>query len=168
MNSASKTTSLQPLTAAPDARPELAEATGTAVATSDKKAPETEDGTQAVARPSGRQVQDLLRNFQSRSRQGHLRFSRNASGAVLPHPVFRRRNLRADPGERSRLRCFHRAAHLRSGVAQPDAAAADHRCAQAGFGAAHHGGDFLFRLCPAGPQGQAARSDSAPSWWPIF
>ena len=34
-------------------------------------------------------------------------------------------------------------------------------------GAAHHGGDPLFRLCPPGPQGRPAARRSRPSWSPI-
>ncbi len=37
---------------------------------------------------------------------------------------------------------------------------------QARFGAAHHGGDPVFRLCPAGPEIRPAHADHAPSWWP--
>ncbi len=54
---------------------------------------------------------------------------------------------------------FVTAADLPSGGRAPDGVAADDRRAEAGVGAAHHGGDSVFRLCPAGPQGQAAGAD---------
>ena len=34
------------------------------------------------------------------------------------------------------------------------------------LGAADHGGDALFRLCPAGPEIRRRARRSAPSWWP--
>ena len=34
------------------------------------------------------------------------------------------------------------------------------------LGAAHHRGDPLFRLCPAGPASPARARRSRPSWWP--
>ena len=86
-------------------------------------------------------------------------FPRIAARQGMYQALLRRRDVRPDRGERARRRCLHGAAHLRSGRCAPDAVAVADRCAEARVSPAHHGGDSVLRLRPAGPQGQAACSD---------
>ena len=74
-------------------------------------------------------------------------------------PLRRQGDLRRDPGERARRGRVRHPVDLVPGQRPPDGAADHHRRAAPRLGAAHHGGDPLFRLCPAGPQARAAHAD---------
>src|SRR3984957_7772518 len=67
--------------------------------------------------------------------------------------------LRSDSGECAGGRRVRPAADMPSGRRALDGVAVDDRCAETGFGAAHHGGRAVFRIREAGPQGQAAQPD---------
>ncbi len=64
-----------------------------------------------------------------------------------------------DRREHPRHRRLHRAADLRGRRRNLDRAVRDDRCVPPLVGVAHHRGDSVLRLRPAGSQGQAARAD---------
>ena len=74
-------------------------------------------------------------------------------------PLREHRALLPGEGERPRSRLLHRADALRARE-RGDHGAADHdRRDEAGVRQAHHRGDPVLRLLPAGPQGAVARAD---------
>ncbi len=74
-------------------------------------------------------------------------------------PLRRHGNLRRNPGKRARRRRIRHPVDVVSRQRSLDGIADHHRRAAPRLGAAHHGGDPLFRLCPAGPQSRAAHAD---------
>ena len=74
-------------------------------------------------------------------------------------PLCRQRNLRRGARERARLGRLHHPVDVVSGQRPSDGIADHHRCAAPLVRAPHHGGDPLFRLRQAGPQGRLARAD---------
>jgi hypothetical protein len=89
----------------------------------------------------------------------HRRLPRHADDQGGGPPLRRHGNFRRDPGERPRRRRVRHPVDVVSRQRPPDGIADHHRRAAARLGAAHHGGDPLFRLCPAGPQSRAAHAD---------
>ena len=74
-------------------------------------------------------------------------------------PLRRHGDLRRDPGERPRRGRVRDPVDVLPGQRPPDGTADHHRRAAPRVGAPHHGGDPLFRLCPAGPQTGPAHAD---------
>ena len=99
------------------------------------------------------------RQFQSCAGAGNRRRARPAAGQGQRPPVCRQRDFRRDPRERARLGRVHHSVDVISGQRPSDGIADHHRCAAPLVRAPHHGGDSLFRLRPAGPQGRLARAD---------
>ena len=73
------------------------------------------------------------------------------------HGLCRRRSLRLDQRNRPRLRRVRGAVHLQARQQQPDGAAHHDRRLPPRLRRPHHRRHSVFRLCPAGPQGQGPR-----------
>ncbi len=112
-----------------------------------------------TARRQGSRYEDSHRQQQPPAGRSHCRQARLAAGQGQHPPLLGQRDLRRDPGKRARR------GHVRAPVDQfpgqrpSDGAADHHRCAAPQLGAAHHRGDALLRLCPAGPQDRLAHAD---------
>ena len=118
-------------------RPELA---GRCAATTDA-------GMKLVAGNSNRPLAEAIASL-----------SRPAAHQVLGPALRRQGDLRRDPGERPRRGRLRHPVDELPGQRQPDGAADHHRRAPPRLGPAHHRGDPLFRLCPAGPQDRRPRT----------
>ena len=91
--------------------------------------------------------------------EGHRRRAGSAADQGQRPPLRRQRNLRRGARERARLGRVHHPVDVVSGQRPSDGIADHHRCAAPLVRAPHHGGDPLFRLRQAGPQGRLARAD---------
>ena len=89
----------------------------------------------------------------------HRRLYRHAADQSRGPPFRRHGNLRRDPGKRPRRRRFCHSVDVLSGQRPSDGIADHHRRAAPRLGAAHHRGDPLLRLRPAGPQTRPAHAD---------
>ena len=106
-----------------------------------------------------RSDQARRRQFQPRAGRGDRRLSRHSADQGRGPALRRHGDLRRNPGKRARRRRFRHPVDVVSGQRPSDGIADHHRRAAARLGAAHHGGDPLFRLCPAGSQSRTAHAD---------
>ena len=90
---------------------------------------------------------------------GDRRLSRDPADQGGGAALRRHGDLRRDPGERPRRRRFRPAVDVVPDQRPSDGAADHHRRAAPLVGPAHHRGDPLFRLRPAGPQTGPAHAD---------
>ena len=152
MDSATKTSSLQPSTIAPDSRPEQADAIGTATATSDKKALETK----MDRKPIRARQDDKFKIFSGTSNPALAKEICEFLGMPLGqchHTQFSDGEIYVQIQENVRGSDVFIVQPTSDPVAHNDPAPADDRCPQTGLGAPHHGRHFILWICPPGPQG---------------
>ena len=99
------------------------------------------------------------REQQPAAGRGDRRLSRDAADRCERPPLRRRGGVRRNQRERPRRGRVRHPVDQLPGQRQSDGAADLHRRAAARVGQADHGGDALFRLCPAGPQAGPAHAD---------